>query len=209
MISLMTPVIKAFCTDRGLDVAISSQQIWGGHGYICENGMEQFVRDIRITSIYEGANGLQAMDLLSRKLPMNGGAVIQAFFELVEGEMITAKAVSRLGYIVGELGSAVRELKLATTSILANGKKDPNALGAAGTAYLHLMGIVIVGLMWLRMAKVASELLAKGEGEKPYLEAKLSTATFYCERFIPETIALRHRVEAGAATIMNMPVDSF
>jgi hypothetical protein len=149
------------------------------------------------------------MDLVGRKLPMKGGAVIQAFFDLVDAEILTAKAVSGLGYIAAELESAVGELKLATTSISDNGKKDPNVLGAAGTAYLHMMGIVIVGLMWLRMAKVAAELLAKGEGEKTYLEAKLSTATFYSERFIPEAFALRRRVESGADTIMTMPLDSF
>ena len=209
LISLLTPVIKGYGTDKGFDVAVSCQQIWGGHGYIRDNGMEQFVRDARIAQIYEGTNGVQAMDLVGRKLAMNGGRAIRAFFALVDGEAAAAKADPALADLAGRLEKANGELKAATMWLMQHAMGNPNHAGAAATAYLHLMGIVTVGLMWLRMAMAASRLLAAGEGDRSFLEAKLLTARFYGERIMPDAGALRRKLEAGADSVMAMPVDAF
>ncbi len=209
LISLLTPVIKGYGTDKGFDVAVSCQQIWGGHGYIRDNGMEQFVRDARIAQIYEGTNGVQAMDLVGRKLAMNGGRAIRAFFAMVDGEAAAAKADPALADLAGRLEKANGELKAATTWLMQHAMGNPNHAGAAATAYLHLMGIVTVGLMWLRMAMAASRLLAAGEGDRSFLEAKLLTARFYGERIMPDAGALRRKLEAGADSVMAMPVDAF
>jgi alkylation response protein AidB-like acyl-CoA dehydrogenase len=209
LISLLTPVIKGYGTDKGFDVAVSCQQIWGGHGYIRDNGMEQFVRDARIAQIYEGTNGVQAMDLVGRKLAMNGGRAIRAFFAMVDGEAAAAKADPALADLAGRLEKANGELKAATMWLMQHAMGNPNHAGAAATAYLHLMGIVTVGLMWLRMAMAASRLLAAGEGDRSFLEAKLLTARFYGERIMPDAGALRRKLEAGADSVMAMPVDAF
>ncbi|MCA1662255.1 MAG: acyl-CoA dehydrogenase C-terminal domain-containing protein [Novosphingobium sp.] len=164
LISLLTPVIKGYGTDSGYRVATDMQQVWGGHGYIVENGMEQFVRDARIAQIYEGANGVQAMDLCGRKLAQNGGRAVQAFFALVDGEC--AGTEGDLGPIAEKLAKANGELKAATMWFMQNAMANPNHLGAGAYAYMTLMGTVAVGLMWLKMAKVAAAALAGGADDR-------------------------------------------
>jgi alkylation response protein AidB-like acyl-CoA dehydrogenase len=186
LISLLTPVIKGYGTDRGYQTATDMQQIWGGHGYIAESGMEQFVRDARIAMIYEGANGVQAMDLVGRKLPMNGGRAVQAFFKLVDDECASAADSGDAVALVAErLGKANGELKAATMWFLQHGMTDRNALGAGAYAYMTLMGIVSLGLMWLKMAKVAAAALAAGTDDTLFYEAKLVTAKHFALRSIP------------------------
>ncbi|KPL67657.1 acyl-CoA dehydrogenase [Erythrobacter sp. SG61-1L] len=209
MISLLTPVIKGYGTDKGFDVAVNMQQVFGGHGYIQEWGMEQFVRDSRIAMIYEGTNGVQAMDLCGRKLPANGGRAIQAFFKLVDDEIAAGKADPQLEPIASRLEKAVGEQKAATMWFMQNAMANPNHLGAGAHHYMHIMGIVALGLMWLRMAKVAGEKLAGGSDDKAFYEAKIVTARYFAERFTPDAGALRRKIEAGADAMMTLTLDQF
>ncbi|WOK37142.1 acyl-CoA dehydrogenase C-terminal domain-containing protein [Sphingomonas sp. C3-2] len=209
LISLLTPVIKGYGTDKGYDVATNSQQVYGGHGYIREWGMEQYVRDARIAMIYEGTNGVQAMDLVGRKLAMNGGRAVQAFFKLVGEEVAAAKADEKLADFAQRLEKANGELQAATMWLLQNAMANPNNAGAAAVPYMHILGIVSVGLMWLRMAKAASAALAGDPADKGYYEAKLVTARFYGERMLPDAGALRRKIEGGADSLMALPVEAF
>ena len=209
MISLLTPVIKGYGTDKGFETAVNMQQIWGGHGYIAENGMEQFVRDARIAMIYEGANGVQAMDLVGRKLGTNGGRAVQAFFAMVDGECADAAADAVLAPIAERLGKANGELKAATMWLMQNAMADPNNAGAGAHHYMHIMGIVSLGLMWLRMARVAGEALAGGASDKAFYEAKLMMARYFAERFTPDAGALRRKLEAGSEAMMALPIEAF
>jgi alkylation response protein AidB-like acyl-CoA dehydrogenase len=209
LISLLTPVIKGYGTDKGFDTAVNMQQIWGGHGYIVENGMEQFVRDARIAMIYEGANGVQAMDLVGRKLGANMGRAVQAFFALVDGECAAAKDDAALAPIAGHIEKANAELKAATMWLMQNGMTNPNQAGAGAHHYMHIMGIVALGMMWLRMATVAGAALADGASDKAFYEAKLISARYFAERFTPDAGALRRKMEAGSEAMMALPIEAF
>ncbi|HKX36806.1 MAG TPA: acyl-CoA dehydrogenase, partial [Rhizorhapis sp.] len=151
LISLLTPVIKGYGTDKGYEIATNAQQIFGGHGYIVETGLEQYVRDARISMIYEGANGVQAMDLVGRKLPMNGGRAIQLFFKIIAEEVAAAKQDERLAGFAAALEKANGQLQAATMWLMQNAMQNPNHAGAGAYHYMHILGIVSVGLMWLRM----------------------------------------------------------
>jgi alkylation response protein AidB-like acyl-CoA dehydrogenase len=209
LISLLTPVIKGYGTDKGFDTAVNMQQIWGGHGFIVDNGMEQFVRDARIAMIYEGANGVQAMDLVGRKLGANMGRAVQAFFAMVDGECAGAKADPGLADTAERIEKANGELKAATMWLMQNGMANPNQAGAGAHHYMHIMGIVALGLMWLRMARVAGAALAGGASDKAFYEAKLVTARYYAERFTPDAGALRRKMEAGSEAMMMLPLEAF
>ena len=209
LISLLTPVIKGYGTDKGFETCVNMQQVFGGHGYIEEWGMSQFVRDARITQIYEGANGIQAMDLVGRKLGQGGGAAVQAFFALVDGECAAAKSKPELADLAERTERANGELKAATMWLMQNGIANPNNAGAGAHHYMHIMGIVALGLMWLRMGEVAVAALAAGSGDKAFYEAKLVTGRYFGERFTPDAGSLRHKIESGAASMMALPVDAF
>ena len=184
------------------------QQVWGGHGYIAENGMEQFVRDARIAMIYEGANGVQAMDLVGRKLAMNGGRAVQALFAAVDAEC--AGVEGELALVAERLAKANGELKAATMWFMQNAMANPNNLGAGAYSYMTMTGIVAVGLMWLRMAKVAAASLANGGAEDPaFYRAKLVTARHFAQSIMPEAGSLRRKIEAGSETLMELPVEAF
>jgi alkylation response protein AidB-like acyl-CoA dehydrogenase len=209
LISLLTPVIKGYLTDKGFEVAVNSQQVYGGHGYIREWGMDQFVRDARIAQIYEGTNGIQAMDLVGRKLAQNGGRAIQALFRIVGEEVAEGKAQDGTKEIAAALERATGELQTATMWLMQNAMQNPNNAGAAAYSYMHLMGIVTLGLMWLRMAKASGAVLANGAENAAFHQAKLTTARFFAERIMPEAGALRRKIEAGSETIMALPVEAF
>jgi alkylation response protein AidB-like acyl-CoA dehydrogenase len=209
LISLLTPVIKGYGTDMGYKIATDMQQVWGGHGYIAENGMDQFVRDARIAMIYEGANGVQAMDLAGRKLAMNGGRAIQAFFAMVDTECAAVDGDAVLGEIAGKLAKANGELKAATMWFMQNAMANPNNLGAGAYHYMTMTGLVSVGLMWLKMARVAQEALAAGGGEALFYQGKLACARHFAAAFLPDCGALRRKIEAGAANVMDLPVEAF
>ncbi|MBX3562146.1 MAG: acyl-CoA dehydrogenase C-terminal domain-containing protein [Sphingomonas sp.] len=209
LLSLLTPVIKGYLTDKGFEAAVAMQQIHGGHGYIREWGMEQFVRDARIAQIYEGTNGIQALDLIGRKLPANGGRAIQAFFKLVGEEANAAKGDEKLAIIAGAVERANGDLQTASLWLMQNAMTNPNQAGAAAYPYMSLMGVVCLGLMWLRMARASAAALANGTEDPAFHEAKLATARFYAEKIMPESNALRRKIEAGADSLMALPVEAF
>ena len=209
IISLITPVIKGFLTDKGFEVAVNSQQIYGGHGYIREWGMEQFVRDARINMIYEGANGIQALDLVGRKLAQNSGRAIQTYFKLLAEEIAEAKASEGSAPFATALEKAVGDLQSATMWLMQNGMANPDNAGAASYSYMNLMGYVTLGLMWLRMAKASAAALADGAEDADFHQAKLVTARFYAERILPHAGAERRKLEAGAESLMVLPVEAF
>ena len=209
LVQLLTPVLKGYGTDKGFDVAVMCQQVFGGHGYIWENGAEQYVRDARIAQIYEGTNGIQAMDLVGRKLPMNGGRALQAFLKIVADEVAQAKGDPKLAGVAEALEKASGQLGAATMWLMQNAMQNPENAGAGAVHYMHILGIVATGLMWLRMAKAAAKLLESGEGDTRYLEAKLITARFFAERVMPDAGALRRKIEGGADSLMAIDPDMF
>jgi acyl-CoA dehydrogenase len=206
--ALMTPVLKGVLTDVGFANTVTAQQVFGGHGYIAENGMEQFVRDARIAMIYEGANGIQALDLIGRKLPKDGGRAINAFFTEVAGFVKENAGELTMKKLVAPLGVSVQHLQQATFWLAKNGTTAPNEAAAGATDYMHLFGLVVLGYMWARMAKVANGKIAAGD-KSPYLKAKLVTAQFFMERMLPETAVYLARVQSGAATLMELPAEAF
>lgn len=209
LISLLTPVIKGYGTDMGYKTATDMQQVWGGHGYIAENGMEQFVRDARIAMIYEGANGVQAMDLAGRKLALNGGRAIQRLFAIIDAECAEVSDDATVRLVAERLAKATGEWKAATMWFVQNAMADRNQLGAGAYPYMTLAGIVSVGLMWLRMAKVAAAARGAGDGDAGFYDAKLMCAKHWALRMMPEAGALRRQIEAGAETVMALPVEAF
>jgi alkylation response protein AidB-like acyl-CoA dehydrogenase len=209
LLGLLTPVIKGYLTDKGLQAAIHAQQVLGGHGYIREHGMEQFVRDARITQIYEGTNGIQAMDLVGRKLPKDGGRAVRAFFDLVGREIADAKAAGDPAGVAIALEPAFSDLQAATMWLAQNGMANPDNAGAAAYAYMDLMGLVSLGWMWLKLSGAAQRALDAGGEDRAFHEAKIVTARFYAERELPMAGALRRKIEAGAEALMDMPADAF
>ena len=205
---LMTPVLKGFLTDYGFANAVQAQQMYGGHGYIAEQGMEQFVRDARIAMIYEGANGIQALDLVGRKLPRDGGRAIMAFFGEVMAFAKENGGDEAMKPFIAPLSASLGHLQQATTWLMQNAMMKPDNAGAAATDYLHLFGFVALGYMWAKMAKVTNAKIAEG-GATPYLSTKLVTGRFFMERMLPETAANLARIQAGSATIMDLPAEAF
>jgi len=195
---LMTPVIKAFGTDMGFEAANLGMQCYGGHGYIRDNGVEQFVRDARINMVYEGANGVQAMDLVGRKLARKGGAAPMALFALLTGWIAENEKDDGMKVFVAGVKRGTETLQAATMWLAANGMKNPNDAGAGATEYLRMMGITVTALMWGMMAKVA---LGKST---PLHKDKLMCARFWMERMVPECPMLLERIQAGSATIMEL-----
>jgi alkylation response protein AidB-like acyl-CoA dehydrogenase len=209
LLGLITPVIKGYLTDKGFEAAVYAQQVLGGHGYIREHGMEQFVRDARITQIYEGTNGIQAMDLVGRKLPKDGGRAIRAFFEVVGRDIADAKQAGDPAGVAAALEPALQDLQAATMWLAQNGMADPNNAGAGAYAYMDLMGLVSLGWMWLKMAAASQRALDQGAADEPFHDAKLITARFYAQRELPLSGGLRKKIEAGAETLMKIPAEVF
>jgi alkylation response protein AidB-like acyl-CoA dehydrogenase len=209
IVSLLTPVIKGYLTDRGFEVAVNAQQVFGGHGYIREWGMEQFVRDARIAQIYEGTNGIQAMDLVGRKLAKDGGRGVRAFFDLVGRDIAAARAAGDPAGIADPLQKALEHLQASTVWLAQNGLTDPNNAGAGAYAYMQLMGLVSLGWMWLKMAGVSAGLKDQAGEDKSFHDAKIVTARYFAERELVAAGTLRRKVEAGAESIMALPVEAF
>jgi alkylation response protein AidB-like acyl-CoA dehydrogenase len=206
---LMTPIVKAVLTDLGFESAVKAQQVYGGHGYIEESGMSQFVRDARITMIYEGANGVQAMDLVGRKLGKNGGRAVMAFFNEVSAFCKENASDAALAPFVAPLGQALQHLQQATMWFMNNAMAKPDNAGAGAYDYMNLFGLVALGYMWARMAKAAEVRKASANGIAARMDAKLVTGRFFMERMLPETGTLMTRVAAGADTVMALPAEAF
>jgi hypothetical protein len=207
---LLTPVIKGVLTDTGFANTVMAQQMFGGHGYIAEHGMEQFVRDARIAMLYEGANGIQALDLVGRKLPKDGGRALQAFFAEVQGFLKEHSADAGMKMYVEPLAKALGNLEAATMWFMQNALAKPDNAGAGSYDYMHLFGLVALGYMWCRMAAVAREKLKAGaNGSSERMNAKLITGRFFMERMLPETGAQLARIQAGAGSVMELPDEAF
>ena len=209
LLGLVTPVIKGYLTDKGFEAAVYAQQVLGGHGYIREHGIEQFVRDARITQIYEGTNGIQAMDLVGRKLPKDGGRAIRTFFEVVGRDIAEAKQAGDPAGVASALEPALQDLQAATMWLAQNAMADPNNAGAGAYAYMDLMGLVSLGWMWLKMGAAAQRAVDEATGDQSFNDAKLATARFYAQRELPLSTGLRKKIEAGAETVMQMPAEAF
>src|SRR5579871_6454618 len=205
---LMTPVLKGFLTEIGFANAVQAQQMYGGHGYIAEHGMEQFVRDARIAMIYEGANGIQALDLVGRKLPRDGGRAIMSFFSDLGGYCKEHGGDEAMKPYIAPLSTALGHLQQATTWLMQNAMAKPDNAGAAATDYMHLFGLVTLGYMWAKMAKVVHGKIA-GSGATTYLSTKLVTGRFFMERVLPATSSHLARIQSGSATMMELAAEAF
>ncbi|MBV2143699.1 acyl-CoA dehydrogenase C-terminal domain-containing protein [Falsochrobactrum sp. TDYN1] len=209
LVGLLTPVLKGVLTDKGFEHAVMAQQVFGGHGYIEESGMSQYVRDARIAMIYEGANGIQALDLVGRKLALNGGRAVTAFFNEVGEFCEENRENEKLSFFTKHLKKGLSDLQAATMWLMENAMAKPDNAGAASNDYMHLFGLVALGYMWGRMVKAAEEKLAAGRGNKDFLEAKIVTARYYFERIMPESAAHLARIQSGADSMLALPADAF
>lgn len=207
VMNLMTPVVKGVLTDMGFANTVLAQQMFGGHGYIAEHGMEQFVRDARISMIYEGTNGIQALDLVGRKLGKDGGRAMINFLSETQAFLKGSAADPAMAPYITPLENAFAHLQKATVWLMQNGPKTPDNAGAAAYDYLHLLGLVTLGYMWAQIAKAA--LAKKRKNADARMDAKLTAGKFFMERMLPETETHLARIETGAATVMEMPAEAF
>lgn len=210
LLSLMTPVIKGFLTDKGFDMAVQAQQLFGGHGYIEETGASQYVRDARIAMIYEGANGVQALDLVGRKLASGGGKHIMAFFDMVKTFIKENDGDETLksGFLT-PLKAASKDMQAAAMYFMAEAPKNPNAALSGSSDFMHLFGHVVLGLMWARMAKAAQDALDAGASDVEFYETKLATGRYYMARSLPETAFRLARITTGAEPVMGLAAENF
>ncbi|MGR3616473.1 MAG: acyl-CoA dehydrogenase C-terminal domain-containing protein [Paracoccaceae bacterium] len=211
LISLLTPVIKGFLTDVGYDMTVQAQQIYGGHGYIEEYGMSQYTRDARIAMIYEGANGVQALDLVGRKLATDGGKHVMAFFDLIKtlckenGDISDAYSKE----FIEPLKAGSKDLQAAGMYFMQAGMKNPNDALAGSTDFMHMFGHVCLGLMWAKMAKAAQEALDEGTTDVAFYETKLATGRYYMARRLPATALHLTRIQSGSDTVMALDAENF
>ena len=210
LVALMTPIIKAFFTDYGFEATNLGVQVLGGHGYIREWGMEQLVRDARITQLYEGANGIQALDLVGRKLPAHFGRYLRTFFHPVMAFIEAHQADAELAEFVMPLAKAFARLQQITLHVAQSGLKNADEAGAASSDYLRLFALVALAYMWARMAQTAqAKLVNGGESEAQFYEAKIKTARFFMTKMLPETGALFGQIMAGGAPVMQFDDAAF
>jgi alkylation response protein AidB-like acyl-CoA dehydrogenase len=211
LVALMTPVVKAFFTDLGFTATNIGLQTFGGHGYIRESGMEQYVRDARIGQIYEGTNYVQAIDLVGRKLSEGNGRLFNRYAAVLQDELTAWGQDAELSGLARPIAGAVEKLKEAAQSLAQRSAVNPDEAGAAATEFLHLFGYVAFGHMWLRQARIAREKLASGGGEMgaAFYEAKVGTARFFVERMLPQVDALFAAIMAGAQSTMEFDEDRF
>ncbi len=209
LVALMIPVVKAFVTDVGFDVANMGMQVFGGHGYIRDTGVEQYVRDARIAQIYEGTNGVQALDLVGRKMPDNYGRLMRQFFHPVADFLQAEKDNPALADMLPLFMSAFGKLQMSSLTVATRGVVNPDEAGAAATDYLRLFALVALGFMWLRMAKVAAEKLPQAGARAGFYDSKLKTARFFFSKILPQANALNLAILSGAKTVMDMPAEAF
>ena len=210
LISLLTPVIKAFLSDIAFDMTVQAQQIFGGHGYIEEWGMSQFTRDARIAMIYEGANGVQALDLVGRKMQKDGGKHVMAFFDLVKTFIAENKSNEMLNKdFLEPLKESSKALQETLMYFMAHGIKNPNAALAGSSDALHMFGHVCLGLMWAMMAKSAQAALDNGADDRIFYDAKLVTGRYYMQRWLPMVQMHHMRIQSGSDTMMGLDAEVF
>ncbi len=209
LLGLMTPVAKSFFTDEGSAAANLAVQVYGGHGYICEHGVEQFVRDARISQIYEGTNGIQSLDLVGRKLSLKGGRAVKTFFGMVGEELQAAGSDEQLAAYAKPLAAAFDSLQQATGWLAAQGAKNPDEVGGAAVEYTRLFSIVAVGWSWLRAARCCLDRLAGGCDDEAFYRNKLLVGRFFMERYVSEHSSLLAKLSSGAETMMALEADAF
>ncbi|MBW9112131.1 acyl-CoA dehydrogenase C-terminal domain-containing protein [Rhizobium cauense] len=210
ILGLVTPILKGVLTDKGFDHAVMAQQVFGGHGYIEEHGMSQYVRDARIAMIYEGANGIQALDLVGRKLGQNGGRAVMALFKEIGDFCEENRNDEQMTFFTKNLKKGLNDVQAATMWFMQHAMAKPDNAGAGSTDYMHLFGLVVLGYMWAKIAKAAEDGLAAGETEREaFLRNKLITARFFMERIMPETALRKARIETGAETMMTLAAEAF
>lgn len=209
LLGLATPILKGVLTDKGFDHAVMAQQVFGGHGYIEEHGMSQYVRDARIAMIYEGANGIQALDLVGRKLALNGGRAVIAMFKEIGDFCEENRADEAMAPYTKALKKGLNDVQASTMWFMQNAMAKPDNAGAGSTDYMHLFGLVTLGYMWAKIAKAAQEKLASGDPREDYLKNKLVTAKFFMEKIMPETALRKVRIEAGADSVMELAAEAF
>jgi len=209
MTALMTPVVKALLTDLGHEAAHLAVQTYGGHGYIREHGVEQYARDARIAMIYEGTNGVQALDLVGRKLPAHGGRYLRSFFHPVAEFIEQHKAVPGMEKMVDALEKAFGALQLATATIAQKGMADPEEAGAASSDFLRLLGLVAMAYLFAKAAKIAGMKKMMDQDPDGFYAAKLVTVRFFYERILPQAVGLLTAIKAGKASTMDMPEEAF
>ncbi len=207
LLGLLTPVLKGVLTDRGFDNCVEAQQVFGGHGYIVEWGMEHFVRDARIAMIYEGANGIQALDLVGRKLPANGGRAIMALLGEIGAYLKTGDGDEALKPLLGPLSASLGHLQQASLWLMQNGMASPDNAGAAANDYMHLLGLVLLAYMWTKMAQAANA--DRDAARADFMQGKQACALFFAQRILPETATRLARITSGAANVMSLPADLF
>jgi len=207
LLALLTPIVKAHFTDTGFDCANLAVQIWGGHGYIRDNGMEQFIRDARITQIYEGTNGIQALDLIGRKLGQGTGRLLRRFFHPVATFIEEAGKEAAMAEFVLPLAKVFARLQQVTAQIAQAGLRDPEEAASAAPDYLNFFALTALAYLWARMARIA---LAKAANDPAgFYKAKLMTARFFMARLLPQQTTLFQTLSAGKATLMEMPAEAF
>ncbi|WP_179379537.1 acyl-CoA dehydrogenase C-terminal domain-containing protein [Jannaschia marina] len=210
LISLLTPIIKGFLTDKGFEYATAAQQVYGGHGYIEEWGMSQFARDARIAMIYEGANGVQALDLVGRKLAVDGGKHVMAFFDMVKSFIKeNAEDETLQAGFLDPLKAASKDLQAAGMYFMQNGMKNPNAALAGSYDFMTMFGHVCLGLMWAKMAKAAGAALKQDGADRDFLEAKIATGRYYMARQLPATGMHLARIQSGPENVMGLEATAF
>ncbi len=209
LVSLLTPVIKGFLTDKGFETTVLAQQTLGGSGFTQEWGLEQFVRDARITMIYEGTNGIQSLDLVGRKLGQDGGKHVMAFFDLVKSFCKDQGDVEGMEEFVEPLKAASKDLQAAGMYFMQHGMKNPNNALSGSYDFMHLFGHVCLGLMWARMARASLDALGADAADKEFYETKLATARYYMARQLPMTATHLARIQTGADTVMALDAASF
>jgi len=209
LVSLLTPVVKALFTDLGFEATNHGVQVYGGHGFIREHGMEQYVRDCRIAQIYEGTNGIQALDLVGRKLGAHMGRSLRQLFHPIAALIETKGEDEALEAFVQPLAKAFVRLQQATGQIAAVGLSRPDEAGAAASDYLRLMGLVALGYMWVRMVEVALPKIAAGEDQDGFYQAKIGTARFFFDRILPQSSGLFSAIMAGGGSMMDFAEDAF
>ena len=209
IMGLVTPIVKGVLTDKGFENAVQAQQVFGGHGYIREWGMEQFVRDARIAQIYEGTNGIQALDLVGRKLAKDGGRALRSLTEEINAFTKSHKDNEAIQVYTGALHSGAKDLNDATMWLMQNAMTKPDNAGAASTDYMHLMGLVTLGYMWAIMADKAITAIEAGTGDKQFYENKLITGRYFMERIMPEAAAHLARIQSGCDSMMELEAAQF
>jgi len=208
-VALMTPVVKALFTDMGYESANLAVQVYGGHGYIAESGVEQYVRDARIAMIYEGTNGIQALDLVGRKLGAHMGRYLRSFFHPVSNFLNDHAEDESLAAIIPGLAQAFGALQLSTGTIAQKGLKDPEEAGAAATDYLRLLGLVAMGYTFARAVQIANARRAEGTEEADFYKAKIATASFFFDRILPQATACFLAIKSGKGSMMALSEDAF